>query len=383
VAGSRPNVQPSCRPAGEKHSPRSWWLRVLTYLVAAGALAYVLLHVHLSDLAAGISNVTWWAVVLAVILHNAPRIPQAFRWAYLLRPAKIRPVVLLHALFVGILASGILPVCPNELVRGLVAARRCGISLARVLTSLVVERTADGLALALLAWLTVRKLNVPAVLDQALLALVVLLATATLVGLALTLEQAKLQAYLAPRQPQGRAGKFVKRVSLEVLVGAKAARGWTMPICVSTGGVMLFAQVASMWLMLHAYHLHLSLMQAAAIYGIVTVGTLVPMAPASIGSWQFFCVLGLSLFGVTGGVAASFSLVAFAVFTIPALLGGVIALVVSPVSWAGVTRRANEPAEAGGQEIASNVPGRAHEPLVPEPLLLLLPLPPAVKDPVG
>ncbi len=312
-------------------------------------------------------------MVAAVALHNLPRIPQAIRWAYLLRPAKVRPLLLLHATLVGVLASGILPICPVDLVRGVVAGKRTGISLPRVLTSLAMERTADGLALALLAWITVRDLALPQAVDQALLGLVVLLAVMTLTGLTLTVRQARLHARVCRLQPRSRLGVFSKRVSIEVLDGAKAARGWTMPVCFSVGGVMLFAQVASMWLMLHAYNLPLSLMQAAAIYGIVTVGTLLPTAPSSIGSWQFFCVLGLSVFGVAGSDAAGFSLVAFAMFTLPSLLLGVIALVASPVSWAGVTRREAGPAGGASQGTSIEPPGRLPETHPALPLLLLPP----------
>ena len=40
----------------------------------------------------------WWPVVLAVLLHIAPRVVQAWRWGYLLRPVKTRMRVLLHAI---------------------------------------------------------------------------------------------------------------------------------------------------------------------------------------------------------------------------------------------------------------------------------------------
>ena len=347
MACSGPGAEPVCLPAEKGRQPRSKWLRFVTYLVAAGALGYVLAHLNVSDLASGVSRITWWPVVLAIVLHNIPRLVQAFRWAYLLRPAVVRPFLLLHALFIGILMSGIFPLCPNDLVRGVIVSRRTGMGVARVFTSQAIERAADGVALALLVGLTIRGLSVPAYLNHALLALIALVGVVTMVGLGLTLQHRRLEAYLAPRQPAGRIGRWLKMASLEVLAGAKAVKGWTMPICISLALGMVAMQVVSMWLLLYAYHLHLSLIQAAALVGIVTVGTLIPNAPASVGPWQFFCVLGLGLFGVPAGEAAGFSLVAFAIFTVPALLGGVIALVVSPMSWADMRRRhEREPIEA-------------------------------------
>jgi hypothetical protein len=49
----------------------------------------------------------------------------------------------------------------------------------------------------------------------------------------------------------------------------------------------------------------------------VWLGTLVPSAPANVGSYQFFTVLGLTLFGVEKATAAGFSLVVFTVLTAP------------------------------------------------------------------
>jgi hypothetical protein len=110
-----------------------------------------------------------------------------------------------------------------------------------------------------------------------------------------------------------------------------------MPISISTGAGMLGMQVTVLWLMLYAYRIDLSLWHAAALFGIITIGTLVPNAPGKIGAWQFFCILGLGLLGVPATHAAGFSLVAFAIWTFPSLLLGVVALVVSPVSWADLT----------------------------------------------
>jgi hypothetical protein len=65
----------------------------------------------------------------------------------------------------------------------------------------------------------------------------------------------------------------------------------------------------------------------------------------SIGAWQFFCILGLGLFGVPAAHAASFSIVAFAIWTVPSLLFGGVALLISPVSWADLRARRTDSSE--------------------------------------
>jgi hypothetical protein len=118
------------------------------------------------------------------------------------------------------------------------------------------------------------------------------------------------------------------------MAGAKSVKAWTMPVSITTGVGTLFMQVVTMWLLLYAYHINLTMMQAAALFGIISVGTLLPNAPASIGAWQLFCIMGLRLMDVSATHAAGFSLIAFVILTIPSLLLGVLALLISPMSWA-------------------------------------------------
>jgi hypothetical protein len=58
---------------------------------------------------------------------------------------------------------------------------------------------------------------------------------------------------------------------------------------------------------------------------IVRLGTLLPGPPANLGAHQFSTVLGLSLYGVSQPDAATFSVIVFAVLTIPLCVVGLLA----------------------------------------------------------
>ena len=55
-------------------------------------------------------------------------------------------------------------------------------------------------------------------------------------------------------------------------------------------------------------------------------GTALPNAPANVGSYQFFTVLGLSLFGIEKTQATGFSVVVFILLTLPLWALGLAAL---------------------------------------------------------
>ena len=85
-------------------------------------------------------------------------------------------------------------------------------------------------------------------------------------------------------------------------------------------------QALALWLMLQSYGLELPVLAAAAVLFLINLGVALPNAPANVGSYQFFCVLGLTLFGVDKTRAAGFSIFVFVAFTIPLLLAGFIAV---------------------------------------------------------
>lgn len=59
---------------------------------------------------------------------------------------------------------------------------------------------------------------------------------------------------------------------------------------------------------------------------IVRLGTAIPGAPSNIGTYQFFCVVGLTLFGVDKTLATGFSVVVFFLLTLPLWALGLLAV---------------------------------------------------------
>jgi hypothetical protein len=68
---------------------------------------------------------------------------------------------------------------------------------------------------------------------------------------------------------------------------------------------------------MRGYRLDLPVSAGIIVFLIVRLGTALPNAPANVGSFQFFTVFGLSLFGVNQTHAAGFSLVVFLILTAP------------------------------------------------------------------
>jgi uncharacterized protein (TIRG00374 family) len=101
---------------------------------------------------------------------------------------------------------------------------------------------------------------------------------------------------------------------------------WNFFVSMFISLLVLVTQVFSLWMMMFAYGIHLSFLHAAAVQLIMHLGTAVPNAPSNAGSYQFFAVLGLMLFGVDKTTAAGFSVAAFLILTIPLWALGIAAI---------------------------------------------------------
>ena len=139
---------------------------------------------------------------------------------------------------------------------------------------------------------------------------------------------------LSPRRIPGRMMDAL--VDLHTMGTAPSFYG-----AVLTSLLMPFCQVLALWAMMRSYDLHsyldgvvqpMSLLGAVVVLLIINLGVSLPNAPANIGSYQLFCVLGLGVFDVDKTTATGFSIFAFLALTLPLVFLGFAALVRSGLS---------------------------------------------------
>src|SRR6266542_2144300 len=114
--------------------------------------------------------------------------------------------------------------------------------------------------------------------------------------------------------------------------------------------LFLALQTLAFWLIMLGYGLRLSLWVGVTVMLIVHLGTAIPNAPANVGSYQFFTVLGLTLFGVDKTSATGFSLVVFTLLTLPLLVIGFLALSRSGMSLATIRVELRRPERRADQQ---------------------------------
>jgi hypothetical protein len=277
---------------------------VVGLLVSGGALWLTLRGKDLGAIweAARSADYAWlWPYVGILLLIHLAR---TLRWGILLEPVAKVPFSRLNAVSaVGFMALMILPFRIGEFARPYLIAERPRIRVSATLSSVVVERVADGIFTAGLLVLTL--LAVPDGTPG--------LHFLRVGGVAVFGAFVALLAFLVVAyRNRGAAVRFTHRV-LDPISPRIADRVSGMMDAFIDGMrlvpsrakvVAFFVLTAVYWglngwgmgVLARAFDIHLTLAQTFTVLGTLVVGVMIPAGPGMVGTFQAATVLGLSLF---------------------------------------------------------------------------------------
>jgi glycosyltransferase 2 family protein len=252
--------------------------------------------------AAAGANYVWLVpyVGILALIHLA----RTLRWGILLEPVAKVPFSRLNAVSaVGFMALVILPFRIGEFARPYLIAERPRIRVSATLSSVVVERVADGVFMAALLILSL--LAVPEGTPG--------LHFLRMGGLAVFGVFGALLAFLVVAyRNRSLAVRITHRV-LDPISPRVAARASGMMdafihglrLVPSRSKVALFFLLTAVYwclngwgmgVLAHAFDIHLTLVQSFTVLGVLVVGVMIPSGPGMVGTFQAATVLGLSLF---------------------------------------------------------------------------------------
>jgi len=299
------------------------------YLLALGGLIWVLRDLQPANLLGQLTRINWWWIAVALVCDVGSYVCQGVRWRLLLRPVgEITMVQSTQAIYAGLFTNEILPMRVGELARAYLVSRWTAAKFVAVIPSMVVERLFDGVWLAAGIGLVAMFTPLPADLLVAgdALGVIAILAAGLFIWFAFRQPKQARERRLPDWAPAGKllraAGGLFERMS-GGLRGIGRTRAFYCSFAFSLA--LLILQTLAFWLVMRGYGIRLSFRAGAAVFLIVRLGTAIPNAPANVGSYQFFTVVGLTLFGVDKTLATGFSLVVFALLTLPLLLIGFVA----------------------------------------------------------
>ncbi len=314
------------------------------YLLALSALVWVFKDVEWSSLVEQIQQISWPWVCAILVFDILSFYVQGVRWRYLLNPCgQITPKKTTQAIYVGLFSSEVLPLRAGEIIRGVLVSRWMGKNFRDVLPSMAVERLLDGLWFS--ASMAVVALLVP--IPGNIRTVTVGILAAAAVGMGLFAWNAR--RIVKPQSDSETQSLSKIKAMLQDVTRGLQSIGFSRDFWAATAfsGLLHVVQALAFISVVEACGIDLPLLPTIAVFLIVQIGIAIPNAPANVGTYQLFCVLGLTFFGVEKSSAAAVSVVAFAILTFPVLLIGALATLQAGLSLTGFRSQLKGMTESG------------------------------------
>jgi uncharacterized protein (TIRG00374 family) len=246
-----------------------------------------------------------------LVILLAIHLVRTVRWGLLLRPIAEIPFARLNAVSaVGLMALMLLPFRLGEFARPILVAERPRLRTSAALSSVVVERAADGLFTGLLLVIALLALpdGTPGIRILRAGGVVVTAAFAAVIGFLVFAYRNRAAAVRAARAVvRPVSPRIAERAAgiLDAFIHGLRVLPGTRSVALFFGLTALYwaLVVVGMVILAAGFGFRLDLVQGCALLGILVVGVMIPSGPGMIGTFQGAIVVGLSLFAPAQDVA--------------------------------------------------------------------------------
>lgn len=288
------------------------WKKLLPGILLGIVLGYLSLKdVHYEQVLTGIKDAKPGFLLLSAGLLFLMQVLRSYRWGIILKPLKqVDPLTLFSITSVGFLAIAAVPVRIGELARPYLISRRAGIPMSAGIGSVIVERILDVLSILLVLSVAVFFFPIPPwmIRGSAILLVAMTLLVAALLAVLRKNTPPRFLLKWLDSLPEKYGGKL-REWTHQLMDGLTAFRNKGLVFYLAVLSLVIWSVDAlALYALFQALNIPLPFSAAYALLAIIIAGITIPTAPGFIGNWHFFCVLGLTLFGVSRTEALAYAI---------------------------------------------------------------------------
>lgn len=356
------------------------------YSVSAASLIWVFWRFPWSQLADHFRTLEWNWVAFGVLLEIGVYWMDAWRWREMLKGVGAPSFsYCLEAVFVGLLANDILPAKAGELVRCYLLSKETGVPLPLTITSDVILRIMDGLWMAILYLIITWQISTHTDVTRGMWVFGAVAVAAAILLLFVLFRRQHAREFVRTTNWVGRCRNLLAGIYLVspwlvrralticgVSWGVKELTTWALEKAnqlpslldeihrlghwrelrraMVISGLYWFVQVLAIWALTKADRFDLGLSAAAFLLVVRSVATLLPNAPANVGTYQLALMFALEMYlFVEHANAQPLAEILFIFLTLPAAVGGAIALVMADIDLFALHRGAHHAKTSTGR----------------------------------
>jgi len=269
--------------------------------------------IRLAEIANALRAADYVWLLPAVALTLAAQVGRAVRWGVMFYPRRDLPLGRLFSILsIGYLVSNVLPARLGDLARAYLISESEGISGARSLSTVFVERVFDALMVVVFLVALIPFVPLPPEIAWSgfVLGVAFVIVLMGLMGLSWQQERSLRWLHRAlVWLPMVDAERWTERGS--GLIDGFALLRARRPLVEVTGWSLLIWLTAAMtyFVLMQAFALHLPFAAAMLVLSTLGVSAIIPSSPGYIGVFHAATILALSPFGVEKGLALSYAIV--------------------------------------------------------------------------
>jgi uncharacterized protein (TIRG00374 family) len=301
--------------------------KLIVGVVASAAFLYLAVRGIDGDaFAAAFRHTNVWWLIPAVFFTMLGHYTRAWRWKSMMAPVKAVTIgPLWSATAIAFMVNNLFPARIGEFVRAYVIGKHEGVSKSAAFATIVYERVVDVFVLIVLLWYCLLTTEGPDWLASSAIVLILFNVVLLAILYAMIRRRAAFNALLArllrplPRRVAERVGRaadaFVEGLGVVTHVRA------LVPIVVLSVGVWGSAVLGVHFCVL-AMGIDIPAAASLFLIAVISLGSMIPSAPAFVGTLQYACVVGLAVYGVDKSAALAFSTVYHATQFFPITAAG-------------------------------------------------------------
>jgi len=316
-------------------------IAVVGILISLGALYWALKDINFEQVAAAFAHINPAIFALGLVPWVVAIGSKVFRWRLLYYPDQDKAPYarLTAALMIGYLFNTVLPLRTGEIVRATVLRATAGLPVPRTLSTILVEKVLDTMALVAMLGLILPFISLPADFQRPALIAAILFGGLFVVVLAAALFPNLARGLIARFLPlvPVRFRPVVLSISNQVLDGLLPLRRPQVAPGIAFWTILSWTtNVLATYCFLGSFGLWLPITAPALIVDATNLVMTVPSAPGYVGVYHATAKQALEVFGVGPDTALAFATFLHALGFLPLALAGLISMIREGLSWGAV-----------------------------------------------
>jgi glycosyltransferase 2 family protein len=258
--------------------------------------------INFEDVATSFKTARYIYIIPALFILFFVHYLRSYRWGVILSPIeKVDQFSLFSVTCVGFLAIVAIPARIGELARPYLITHKSNVTMTSALGSVFLERVFDVLTILIMLFMVAFLTPMPSWLMKSGIVFFVITLIFITFMILLGINRSAFFRIVNPvisRLPE----KYFHRIEDIIdhfISGFKMVANPGLILYVIFLSLLIWAAGALViYILFSAFDLQLSLIAAFAVMVVVIAGTTIPTAPGFVGSFHFFYILGLSLFGI-------------------------------------------------------------------------------------